>query len=110
MIVQACLNGARSKEYHPRLPLKAPAIAEDAWACIASGAAGTGGSSRGDVDDRAARGEAGPVVLLRQIVPDLCRTAGGIGERRMQAQARCRRICSGCGLITPRSVRLPATA
>jgi uncharacterized protein (DUF849 family) len=39
MIVQACINGARSGDFHPKLPLTAQAMASDAAACIAAGAA-----------------------------------------------------------------------
>ncbi len=39
MIVQACLNGARSAAYHPALPLTQEAMAADAAACVAAGAA-----------------------------------------------------------------------
>lgn len=39
MIVQACINGARSRDFHPRLPLDAQAMAIDAAACVAAGAA-----------------------------------------------------------------------
>lgn len=39
MIVQACINGARPADYHPKLPLTAEAMARDAAACIAAGAA-----------------------------------------------------------------------
>jgi uncharacterized protein (DUF849 family) len=39
MIVQACLNGARRSDFHPRLPLTAEAMANDAAVCIAAGAA-----------------------------------------------------------------------
>ncbi|KQU78657.1 3-keto-5-aminohexanoate cleavage protein [Ensifer sp. T173] len=39
MIVQACLNGARPGDYHPRLPLTADAIALDGAACVSAGAA-----------------------------------------------------------------------
>lgn len=39
MIVQACLNGARSADHHPRLPLTPEAIAADAALCVAAGAA-----------------------------------------------------------------------
>src|SRR5689334_20956513 len=39
MIVQACINGARRNDYHPRLPLTAQTMAGDAAACIAAGAA-----------------------------------------------------------------------
>ncbi len=39
MIVQACLNGARLAAYHPALPLAVAAVAADAVACVAAGAA-----------------------------------------------------------------------
>lgn len=38
MIVQACLNGARSRGYHPRLPTDAKALAVDAPEAVAAGA------------------------------------------------------------------------
>ncbi|MDQ8730485.1 3-keto-5-aminohexanoate cleavage protein [Bradyrhizobium sp. LHD-71] len=39
MIVQACLNGARAPDFHPRLPLGAEAMASDAAHCVDAGAA-----------------------------------------------------------------------
>ena len=39
MIVQACINGARRSDYHPRLPLTAETMASDAAACVVAGAA-----------------------------------------------------------------------
>jgi uncharacterized protein (DUF849 family) len=39
MIVQACLNGARDASFHPAVPLTADAIARDAMAVVAAGAA-----------------------------------------------------------------------
>ena len=39
MIVQACINGARAADYHPRLPWTPDAIARDSAACVAAGAA-----------------------------------------------------------------------
>lgn len=39
MIVQACLNGARPGDFHPRLPLTAEAMALDGASCVAAGAA-----------------------------------------------------------------------
>lgn len=38
MIVQACLNGARPPDYHPRLPLTPEALAADAVAVVSAGA------------------------------------------------------------------------
>ncbi|RWX58532.1 3-keto-5-aminohexanoate cleavage protein, partial [Mesorhizobium sp. M2A.F.Ca.ET.039.01.1.1] len=39
MIVQACINGARPADFHPALPLDPEAMARDAAASIAAGAA-----------------------------------------------------------------------
>lgn len=39
MIVQACINGARPRDFHPKLPLTTQAMASDAAACVAAGAA-----------------------------------------------------------------------
>lgn len=39
MIVQACINGARSASFHPALLLTAEAMARDAAACVVAGAA-----------------------------------------------------------------------
>ncbi|HKM64296.1 MAG TPA: 3-keto-5-aminohexanoate cleavage protein [Acidisphaera sp.] len=39
MIVQACLNGARPPSYHPHLPITPAALAADAAAVVAAGAA-----------------------------------------------------------------------
>ncbi|TPM34276.1 3-keto-5-aminohexanoate cleavage protein [Mesorhizobium sp. B2-3-4] len=39
MIVQACINGARPRDFHPGLPLTVQAMAADAAACVAAGAA-----------------------------------------------------------------------
>ncbi|WP_342627297.1 3-keto-5-aminohexanoate cleavage protein [Nguyenibacter vanlangensis] len=39
MIVQACLNGARARNYHPALPVTPEMLARDAIACIMVGAA-----------------------------------------------------------------------
>ena len=39
MIVQACLNGARPRDFHPRLPVTPAALADDAAAAVAAGAA-----------------------------------------------------------------------
>lgn len=39
MIVQTCINGARSADFHPQLPLDPEAMARDGAACVAAGAA-----------------------------------------------------------------------
>ncbi|MFT6088813.1 3-keto-5-aminohexanoate cleavage protein [Sulfitobacter sp.] len=38
MIIQACLNGARPKDYHPALPVTTEAMMRDAADCVAAGA------------------------------------------------------------------------
>ena len=39
MIVQACLNGGRAPDYHPRLPVSTEALVADGWAAAKAGAA-----------------------------------------------------------------------
>ncbi|ANL46862.1 hypothetical protein AMC87_CH02184 [Rhizobium phaseoli] len=39
MIVQACINGARPSDFHPRIPLTLDAMVHDAAASVAAGAA-----------------------------------------------------------------------
>jgi uncharacterized protein (DUF849 family) len=39
MIIQACVNGARPNDYHPKLPVTAEAVALDGAGCISAGAA-----------------------------------------------------------------------
>jgi uncharacterized protein (DUF849 family) len=39
MIIQACVNGARPNDYHPKLPVSAEAVALDGASCISAGAA-----------------------------------------------------------------------
>ncbi|MER8366427.1 3-keto-5-aminohexanoate cleavage protein [Mesorhizobium sp. M1378] len=39
MIVQTCINGARSADFHPQLPLDPEAMARDGATCVAAGAA-----------------------------------------------------------------------
>jgi uncharacterized protein (DUF849 family) len=38
MIIQACVNGARPNDYHPKLPVTAEAVALDGASCISAGA------------------------------------------------------------------------
>ena len=71
MIVQACLNGARPASFHPRLPTTADALAADARAVVAAGAAEIHAHVRGD-DGRetlAAAAVDRTVTLLRTAVP-----------------------------------------
>jgi uncharacterized protein (DUF849 family) len=48
MIVQACINGARSADYHRRLPITVEAIVRDSVACLTAGAAELHIHARGD--------------------------------------------------------------
>lgn len=63
MIVQACINGARSASFHPTLPLTAEAMARDAAACVAAGAAELHVHPRG-LDGRESLGAIDPTILL----------------------------------------------
>jgi len=65
MIVQACLNGARGKVEHPRLPLTVEATASDAADCVAAGAGELHIHARGsDGRERLSAQELSPVVLF----------------------------------------------
>ncbi|QPC92030.1 3-keto-5-aminohexanoate cleavage protein [Mesorhizobium sp. INR15] len=69
MIVQVCINGARPREFHPRLPLDAEAMADDAAACVAAGAAELHIHPRG-ADGRESLGAVDATVLaVRQACP-----------------------------------------
>ena len=69
MIVQACLNGARPSDFHPRLPLTAEAMAADASACVAAGAAELHVHARGP-DARESLLAADPTILaVRRACP-----------------------------------------
>ncbi|MFD2052884.1 3-keto-5-aminohexanoate cleavage protein [Mesorhizobium calcicola] len=69
MIVQACINGARPRDFHPRLPLDAQAMASDAAACVAAGAAELHIHPRG-IDGRESLAAVNATVLaVRQVCP-----------------------------------------
>lgn len=69
MIVQACINGARPRDFHPRLPLTAEAMASDAAACVAAGAAELHIHPRG-IDGRESLAAVDATVLaVRQACP-----------------------------------------
>lgn len=71
MIVQACINGARSADFHPQLPLDADAMARDGAACVAAGAAELHVHARGlDGRESLAPEAMDPTVLvLRRACP-----------------------------------------
>ncbi|MCP9232667.1 3-keto-5-aminohexanoate cleavage protein [Mesorhizobium sp. LMG 17147] len=71
MIVQTCINGARSADFHPRLPLDPEAIARDGTACVAAGAAELHVHARGlDGRESLAPDAMDPTVLaLRRACP-----------------------------------------
>lgn len=71
MIVQTCINGARSADFHPDLPLDADAMARDGAACIAAGAAELHVHARG-LDGRESLAPAAmdrTVLALRRACP-----------------------------------------
>ena len=68
MIVQACINGARPRDFHPRLPLDAQAMASDAAACVAAGAAELHIHPRDDGRESLAAVDA-TVLAVRQACP-----------------------------------------
>ncbi|MER8408781.1 3-keto-5-aminohexanoate cleavage protein [Mesorhizobium sp. M0185] len=71
MIVQTCINGARSADFHPQLPLTAEAMARDGAACIAAGAAELHVHARG-LDGRESLAPAAmdrTVLALRRACP-----------------------------------------
>jgi uncharacterized protein (DUF849 family) len=69
MIVQACINGARPRDFHPRLPLTAEAMASDAATCVAAGAAELHIHPRG-IDRRESLAAVDATVLaVRQACP-----------------------------------------
>ncbi|MBV9757983.1 MAG: 3-keto-5-aminohexanoate cleavage protein [Alphaproteobacteria bacterium] len=71
MIVQACLNGARAADFHPRLPATPDAIVADAVAAVGAGAAEIHVHVR-DADGREslAPGEVDPLIArLRAALP-----------------------------------------
>lgn len=71
MIVQTCINGARSADFHPRLPLDPEAMARDGAACVAAGAAELHVHARG-LDGRESLAPAAmdrTVLALRRACP-----------------------------------------
>ncbi|TGQ64197.1 3-keto-5-aminohexanoate cleavage protein [Mesorhizobium sp. M00.F.Ca.ET.186.01.1.1] len=69
MIVQACINGARPRDFHPLLPLTVAAMAGDAAACVAAGAAELHIHPRG-ADGRESLGAVDATMLaVRQACP-----------------------------------------
>ena len=69
MIVQACINGARSRDFHPQLPLNVEAMASEAAACVAAGAAELHIHPRG-IDGRESLAAVDATVLaVRQACP-----------------------------------------
>ncbi|MER8799109.1 3-keto-5-aminohexanoate cleavage protein [Mesorhizobium sp. M0768] len=71
MIVQTCINGARSADFHPRLPLDPEAMARDGATCVAAGAAELHVHARG-LDGRESLAPAAmdqTVLALRRACP-----------------------------------------
>ena len=69
MIVQACINGARPRDFHPRLPLTAEAMASDAATCVAAGAAELHIHPRGTDGRESLAAVDATVLAVRQACP-----------------------------------------
>lgn len=91
-MVKACLNGGRSRDDHPAVPLTADALAADAAACVAAGAAALHIHPRDPEGEQTLEAEPTAVVLqaVRAAVPDvpvggttLLDICAGDAERRL---------------------------
>jgi uncharacterized protein (DUF849 family) len=69
MIVQACINGARPRDFHPGLPLTAEAMASDAAACVTAGAAELHIHPRGTDGRESLAAVDATVLAVRQACP-----------------------------------------
>jgi uncharacterized protein (DUF849 family) len=71
MIVQACLNGARAPDYHPRLPVSIEALVADGWATVKAGAAELHLHVRGpdSVESLAPEHVDATIIALRERLP-----------------------------------------
>lgn len=69
MIVQACLNGARAGDFHPRLPLKLEDMAQDSALCIAAGAAELHLHSRGTEGNESLAAVDDTILAVRRTCP-----------------------------------------
>ncbi|RWC52598.1 3-keto-5-aminohexanoate cleavage protein [Mesorhizobium sp.] len=69
MIVQACINGARPRDFHLQLPLTAEAMASDAAACVTAGAAELHIHSRGADGREGLAAVDATVLAVRQACP-----------------------------------------
>lgn len=69
MIVQACLNGARPANFHPKLPLSVKAMADDGAACVAAGAAELHIHARGADGQESLAATDAMILALRRACP-----------------------------------------
>lgn len=91
-MVKACLNGGRSRDDHPAVPLTADELAADAAACVAAGAGALHIHPRDPEGEQTLEAEPTAVVLqaVRAAVPDvpvggttLLDICAGDAERRL---------------------------
>ena len=94
MIVQACLNGARAPDYHPRLPVSIEALVADGRAGVTAGAAELHLHVRGPegVEEDASERR----IQCSSIVP-----SSGRKETFTPADPTLRPCHSTCGRMTP---------
>lgn len=71
--LQACLNGTRSVDDHPAVPIGPRSVADDALRCVRAGADGVHVHPRGDdgAESLAADDVARTVLAIRRVAPDL---------------------------------------
>ncbi|MBZ9743422.1 MULTISPECIES: 3-keto-5-aminohexanoate cleavage protein [unclassified Mesorhizobium] len=69
MIVQACINGARPRDFHPSLPLTAHAMTADAASCVGAGAAELHIHPRGEDGRESLAAVDATVLAVRQACP-----------------------------------------
>ncbi|TLX09181.1 3-keto-5-aminohexanoate cleavage protein [Rhizobium sp. MHM7A] len=97
MIVQACINGARRSDFHPRIPLTIDAMIREATASVAAGAAEVHVHPRGADGNESLAAVDDTVAAIRRVCPgtligvstgawiegDLKRTRHAIGQWRV---------------------------
>ncbi len=100
LLIQACLNGARSRCYHPALPLSADDLVREAGACVAAGA----GALHLHPRDRTGRESLSPDALdpvlagLRRALPQVP-VGVSTGEWIEDDPARTQRAIAGWRLL-----------
>lgn len=89
MIIQACLNGARRTDFHPRLPPAVEAIARDGASCLAAGATELHIHPRGSM---VGRSPTGPAMITKSLLEPI-RFLGALQPKPEQPHDLCRTAC-----------------